>query len=241
MRQRARESARAGQTKPHAAAAAAAAAAAPLTPHASRRPPQVTDNSGAKLAQVINQSGKSWGIGDIITVAIKRSQPRSKIAAGSVRRGSRCVERGRARGAGALSSCQARARLRGTGRWLSPRGVFGRANGVENGPPKAPPSGPPPRSPPPAPTAQPPHALHLPSSFPSLSLLLLLQVQKAVITETVKELRRPDGSSIGFARNACVLVNAKGAPLGTRVLGFAAHELRARGLLKVLSLTARVL
>ena len=54
-------------------------------------------------------------------------------------------------------------------------------------------------------------------------------------------LRRPDGSSIGFARNACVLVNAKGAPLGTRVLGFAAHELRARGLLKVLSLTARVL
>ncbi len=67
------------------------------------------------------------------------------------------------------------------------------------------------------------------------------KVQKAVITETVKELRRPDGSSIGFARNACVLVNAKGAPLGTRVLGFAAHELRARGLMKVLSLTARVL
>jgi ribosomal protein L14 len=38
-----------------------------------------------------------------------------------------------------------------------------------------------------------------------------------------------------------VLVNNKGAPLGTRVLGFAAHELRARGLMKVLSLTARVL
>lgn len=70
---------------------------------------------------------------------------------------------------------------------------------------------------------------------------MLSQVQKAVITETVKELRRPDGSSIGFARNACVLVNPKGAPLGTRVLGFAAHELRARGLMKVLSLTARVL
>ena len=45
----------------------------------------MTDNSGAKLAQVINQSGKSWSIGDIITVAIKRSQPRSKIAAGTVR------------------------------------------------------------------------------------------------------------------------------------------------------------
>lgn len=76
---------------------------------------------------------------------------------------------------------------------------------------------------------------------PSLSSPLHSKVQKAVITETVKELRRPDGSSIGFARNACVLVNAKGAPLGTRVLGFAAHELRARGLMKVLSLTARVL
>ena len=44
----------------------------------------MTDNSGAKEAQVINQSGKSWGIGDIVTVAIKRSQPRSKVAAGSV-------------------------------------------------------------------------------------------------------------------------------------------------------------
>ena len=86
-----------------------------------------------------------------------------------------------------------------------------------------------------------------PTDLPALSPLSLLpfplcaQVQKAVITETVKELRRPDGSSIGFARNACVLVNSKGAPLGTRVLGFAAHELRARGLMKVLSLTARVL
>jgi large subunit ribosomal protein L14 len=44
----------------------------------------VADNSGAKVAQCINQSGKSWGIGDIITVAIKRSQPRSKVAAGTV-------------------------------------------------------------------------------------------------------------------------------------------------------------
>lgn len=44
----------------------------------------VSDNSGAKVAQCINQSGKSWGIGDIITVAIKRAQPRSKVAAGTV-------------------------------------------------------------------------------------------------------------------------------------------------------------
>lgn len=57
----------------------------------------------------------------------------------------------------------------------------------------------------------------------------------------MKELRRPDGTALRFARNACVLVNAKSQPLGTRVLGFATHELRARGLMKVLSLTARVL
>lgn len=45
---------------------------------------QVTDNSGAKVAQCINQSGKSWGIGDVITVSIKKAQPRSKVAAGQV-------------------------------------------------------------------------------------------------------------------------------------------------------------
>ncbi len=46
---------------------------------------QVTDNSGAKVAQCINQSGRSWGIGDVITVSIKKAQPRSKVAAGQVR------------------------------------------------------------------------------------------------------------------------------------------------------------
>ena len=46
---------------------------------------QVTDNSGAKVAQCINQSGKSWGIGDAITVSIKKAQPRSKVSAGQVR------------------------------------------------------------------------------------------------------------------------------------------------------------
>ena len=38
--------------------------------------PQVTDNSGAKTAQCINQSGRSWGIGDIITVAVKSAAVR---------------------------------------------------------------------------------------------------------------------------------------------------------------------
>ncbi|CAL5228447.1 g11584 [Coccomyxa viridis] len=110
---------------------------------------EVSDNSGAKIAQCITQSGKSWGIGDTITVAIKKAAARSKVAAGSV--------------------------------------------------------------------------------------------QKAVITETKKEVQRRDGSVVKFHKNACVLVNQKGQPIGTRVLGFATHELRTRGLLKILSLAARVL
>lgn len=62
-----------------------------------------------------------------------------------------------------------------------------------------------------------------------------------MITETAKETRRADGSAVVFQRNACVLLSAKLQPLGSRVLGFATHELRARGLTKVLSLAARVL
>ena len=63
---------------------------------------------------------------------------------------------------------------------------------------------------------------------------------KAVIVETKKEVQRRDGSVIKFDKNSCVLVNAKGLPIGTRVLGFVTHELRARQLMKVLSLAARV-
>jgi ribosomal protein L14 len=55
---------------------------------------QVTDNSGAKVAQCINQSGKSWGIGDVITVSIKKAQPRSKVAAGQVSSGFDFVQDG---------------------------------------------------------------------------------------------------------------------------------------------------
>ncbi|KDD74811.1 ribosomal protein L14p/L23e [Helicosporidium sp. ATCC 50920] len=67
------------------------------------------------------------------------------------------------------------------------------------------------------------------------------EVVKAVVVETKKGIRRPDGSVVKFDRNACVLVNAKGLPIGTRVLGFVTHELRARQMLKVLSLASRVL
>lgn len=47
-------------------------------------------------------------------------------------------------------------------------------------------------------------------------------------------------STIKFDRNACVLVNPKGIPIGTRVLGFVTHELRAKQMLKIVSLAARV-
>jgi large subunit ribosomal protein L14 len=67
------------------------------------------------------------------------------------------------------------------------------------------------------------------------------QVIKAVVVETKKEFRRKDGSTIKFDRNACVIVNNKGQPIGTRVLGFVTHELRSRQLMKVLALAARVL
>ena len=75
----------------------------------------------------------------------------------------------------------------------------------------------------------------------ALSPFARLQVQKAVIVETKKEFQRKDGSVLRFDKNACVLVTGKGQPIGTRVLGFATHELRSRQMLKILSLAGRVL
>ena len=65
----------------------------------------------------------------------------------------------------------------------------------------------------------------------SLSRFVLLQ----------KEFKRRDGSLVKFDRNSCVLVNNKNVPIGSRVLGFVTHELRARQMMKVLALAARVL
>ena len=92
-----------------------------------------------------------------------------------------------------------------------------------------------------------PHEMSICASLDNqLSLLLItslafMQVHKAVITETKKEFSRKDGSTVKFDRNSCVLINANGAPLGTRVLGFATHELRARNMIKILSLAVRVI
>jgi len=66
------------------------------------------------------------------------------------------------------------------------------------------------------------------------------QVMRAVIVRTAKGVRRPDGSLIRFDRNAAVLVNAQGEPVGTRIFGPVTRELRARNM-KIVSLAPEVL
>ena len=67
------------------------------------------------------------------------------------------------------------------------------------------------------------------------------QVVKAVIVRTVKEQRRRDGSYIRFDRNAAVLINENNEPIGTRVFGPVARELRERRFMKIISLAPEVL
>ena len=67
------------------------------------------------------------------------------------------------------------------------------------------------------------------------------QVMKAVVVRTAKGVRRPDGSIIRFDRNAAVLVNPQGEPIGTRIFGPVVRELRAAGHMKIISLAPEVL
>ncbi|HEX9808418.1 MAG TPA: 50S ribosomal protein L14 [Alphaproteobacteria bacterium] len=66
-------------------------------------------------------------------------------------------------------------------------------------------------------------------------------IQKAVIVRTAKEIRRPDGSAIRFDRNAAVLIDNQGEPIGTRIFGPVTRELRAKGYMKIISLAPEVL
>jgi large subunit ribosomal protein L14 len=66
-------------------------------------------------------------------------------------------------------------------------------------------------------------------------------VMKAVIVRTAKQIQRPDGSSIRFDENAAVLINNAGEPIGTRIFGPVARELRARAFMKIVSLAPEVL
>lgn len=66
-------------------------------------------------------------------------------------------------------------------------------------------------------------------------------VNRAVVVRTKKELRRGDGSYIKFDNNAAVLINAQGEPIGTRIFGPVARELRAKQFTKIISLAPEVL
>lgn len=67
------------------------------------------------------------------------------------------------------------------------------------------------------------------------------KVVKAVIVRTVKGVERPDGSHIKFDDNACVLIKDDKSPVGTRVLGPVARELRDKDFMKIVSLAPEVL
>jgi large subunit ribosomal protein L14 len=64
---------------------------------------------------------------------------------------------------------------------------------------------------------------------------------KAVVVRTRKEQRRNDGSYIRFDQNAVVLINAEGEPVGTRIFGPVARELRWKEFMKIISLAPEVL
>ena len=67
------------------------------------------------------------------------------------------------------------------------------------------------------------------------------EIQRAVIVRTAKEIRRADGSVIRFDRNAAVLIDGQGEPIGTRIFGPVTRELRGKGYMKIVSLAPEVL
>jgi large subunit ribosomal protein L14 len=66
-------------------------------------------------------------------------------------------------------------------------------------------------------------------------------VTKAVIVRTKKEIRRPDGSMIRFDDNSAVIINQNREPVGTRIFGPVARELRAKRFMKIISLAPEVI
>lgn len=66
-------------------------------------------------------------------------------------------------------------------------------------------------------------------------------VVRCVVVRTAKENRRPDGSYIRFDQNACVLIDKDGNPVGTRIFGPVARELRDKRYMKIVSLAPETL
>jgi len=67
------------------------------------------------------------------------------------------------------------------------------------------------------------------------------EVHKAVVVRTRRAVRRPDGSYIRFDDNSAVLINNQLEPIGTRIFGPVARELRAKKFMKIVSLAPEVL
>jgi large subunit ribosomal protein L14 len=66
-------------------------------------------------------------------------------------------------------------------------------------------------------------------------------VHRAVIVRTAKEIRRADGTTIRFDKNAAVLISKQNEPIGTRIFGPVTRELRAKNHMKIISLAPEVL
>lgn len=65
-------------------------------------------------------------------------------------------------------------------------------------------------------------------------------VMKAVVVRVAKETRRPDGTYVRFDDNSAVLINPQNEPVGTRIFGPVARELRAKNFMKIISLAPEV-
>ncbi len=66
------------------------------------------------------------------------------------------------------------------------------------------------------------------------------EVARAVVVRTKREYRRPDGTYIKFDTNSAVLITKEGEPIGTRIFGPVARELRAKRFMKIVSLAPEV-
>lgn len=66
-------------------------------------------------------------------------------------------------------------------------------------------------------------------------------VLRAVVVRTSKDYHRNDGTAIRFDRNAAVLINKQGEPIGTRIFGPVTRELRGKKFMKIISLAPEVL
>ena len=67
------------------------------------------------------------------------------------------------------------------------------------------------------------------------------EIHRAVIVRTAKEIKRDDGTSIRFDRNAAVLLSPQGEPIGTRIFGPVTRELRSKNHMKIISLAPEVI